>query len=155
VQLAVNRQKCFYKEGDCEMQFLTERFALFRSVAVWAIAAFIFLGIGFSTQAKAQCASQMAQNMQQMAQKAIQCGESASLLSSIQNGGTGQISASALAQSCQRHVDVSSQLSAFNECSRVYICATLAYAYALSNLSNYGGNCTAAANAGLQQYPVQ
>ena len=100
------------------------------------------------------CADSMAQNMRQMAQRALQCGESADLIASIQSG-SGRVSYDALARSCQQHVDVSGQLSAFNQCSRVYVCATLAYAYALGNLNQYGGNCTAAANAGLQRFPIQ
>lgn len=101
------------------------------------------------------CKNEMDQRMRQMAEKALQCGESADLLSSIQNGKSGRISPDVLARSCRQHLDVSGQLSAFNECSRVYVCATLAYAYALSNLSRFDGNCTAAANEGLRQYPVQ
>jgi hypothetical protein len=100
------------------------------------------------------CADSMAQNMRQMAQRALQCGESADLMSSIQSA-SGRIPYDALARSCQMRSDVSGQLSAFNQCSRVYVCATLAYAYALNNLSQFGGNCTAAANAGLQRFPVQ
>jgi hypothetical protein len=100
------------------------------------------------------CADSMSQNMQQMAQRALQCGERADLMSSIQSG-SGRIPYDALARSCQMRSDVSGQLSAFNQCSRVYVCATLAYAYALSNLNQFSGNCTAAANAGLQRFPVQ
>jgi len=81
-------------------------------------------------------------------------GESADLISSIQSG-SGRIPYDVLAKGCQTRIDVSGQLAAFDQCSRVYVCATLAYQYALSNLSQFGGNCTAAANAGLQRFPVQ
>ncbi len=101
------------------------------------------------------CASAMRENMSRMAANAIQCGESADLLSSIQRGGSGRASVEELASSCRAGRSVTSQLSAFNECSRTYICATLAYAYALENLDSYGGDCTAAANAGLREYPVR
>jgi hypothetical protein len=97
----------------------------------------------------------MYSNMQQMAQSAISCGESASLMNSIQGGGSGGIGLDRLADMCNAKVDVYSQLSAFQQCSRVYVCATLAYAHAIDNISTYGGDCTAAAGAALQIYKVQ
>lgn len=120
------------------------------------ISSFVVSMLAMSSGAHAQsCASSMRANMSQMAANAIQCGESADLLSSIQRGGSGRTSIAELASSCERGRSVTSQLSAFNECSRTYICATLAYSYALENLSSFGGDCTAAANAGLSKFPVR
>lgn len=103
------------------------------------------------------CVDEMAASMQQMAQNALQCGESAQAIGSLTENGviSGEIPPETLEQMCQSGVDVNSQLSAFNECSRVYVCATAAYAYALENIGSFGGDCTAAANAGLAHYPVQ
>jgi hypothetical protein len=82
-------------------------------------------------------------------------GESADLMSSLQYGGSGVASFDDLAASCRGGRSVSSQLQAFNECSRTYVCAVLAYGYALEHLSEFGGDCTAAAQAGLNEFPVQ
>jgi hypothetical protein len=68
---------------------------------------------------------------------------------------SGAIPPEKLETMCQSRVDVSSQLNAFNECSRVYVCAIAASEYAIENIASYGGDCTAAANAGLAKYPVQ
>jgi len=55
----------------------------------------------------------MFQNTRQMAQGALQCGESADLINSIQSA-SGRIPYDALAKSCQMRTDISGQLSAFN-----------------------------------------
>lgn len=123
--------------------------------------ALLLLFVGVSVSARTtdglaqQCAVQMRQSQQQMAGLALKCGENASLIGSISAGGDGGIPFEMHAKNCSTGRSVSSQLSAFNECSRTYVCAVLAYGYALSNLKSFGGDCTAAANAGLQRFPVK
>ncbi|MBL8566127.1 MAG: hypothetical protein JNM89_10465 [Hyphomicrobiaceae bacterium] len=97
----------------------------------------------------------MISNMQQMADNAIQCGVSAELMSSLQTGGDGSIDFDTLGSMCQSGVSVDSQLEAFNECARINVCAVLAYTYALEHLDEYAGDCRAAAEAGLEQFPVR
>lgn len=112
------------------------------------------LPIVFAGHASAQsCRTGMEANMQTMTEKAVQCGESADLMSSLQSG-SGRISLDELSQSCKNGQSVSSQLSAFNECSRVYVCAVLAYSYASAHLDEFKGDCAEAAKAGLRAFPV-
>ena len=124
---------------------------MMKSVVIGALALFA----GISPVCAQSCASGMQQNLTQMAQNAVRCGESADLMSSIQRGGSGRANIEELASSCRSGRSVTSQLSAFNECSRTYVCASLAYAYAIENLNRYSGDCTAAANAGLREFPVR
>lgn len=101
------------------------------------------------------CESDMIANMQQMAENAIQCGQSAEFMSSLQAGGDGSIDFDTLSSMCNSGINVDNQLDAFNECSRINICGVLAYTYALEHLDEHGGDCQSAAAAGLEQFPVK
>ncbi|MGB4952241.1 MAG: hypothetical protein WBO55_16575 [Rhizobiaceae bacterium] len=101
----------------------------------------------------ADCADDMIANMEQMASLALQCGERADLIASITSR-SGRLDINDLSNSCRQRVDNTGQLDAFNECSRVYICAAQAYAYALDHLSEHGGDCSAAAAEALIYFPV-
>lgn len=90
--------------------------------------------------------------MQKMVAMALQCGESASLMRSLVSGGA---DSSGMEGSCNGGSDVTGQLQAFEACSRVYVCAVMAYSYGIQHLDEFGGDCTAAANAGLSKFPVQ
>ena len=105
----------------------------------------------------AACEGEFLPNMQQMISLAESCGEYAGNLASLGTP-SGAISPDELQYSCSvgdASSGVSSQLDAFNECSRVYVCAIAAYNHAILVADNYGGDCVAAANEGLSVYPVQ
>lgn len=115
----------------------------------------ISLNMGLS-YANAACEAEFLPNMKQMTSLAKQCGVRASLLASIGTP-SGAISFDDLSTSCragQATGDVN-QLDSFNDCARVYVCGVAAYNYAIEHADESGGDCNAAARAGLTAFPVQ
>jgi hypothetical protein len=117
------------------------------------------LGIGVGSEEPA-CVADMESNRQQMIALALECGASCDLIGSIDAPRTGEgrsysrYDYAEFSSECHQPLSVASQYEGFDDCARVYACAALAYTYAIDNIESYDGDCTAAAEAGLREFPV-
>jgi hypothetical protein len=108
--------------------------------------------VGWTVAARAQsiedCVAQLQQSKMAMMQKAQECNVDAADLGRVDAG------YEALSpQECSAPIGVSSQLTAFNECSRVYICGIQATNCAIG-LARQGIDCQTAATTCLGEHPV-
>ena len=115
----------------------------------------MWMTMGFSS-AHAACEAEFLPKMEQMTSLAKQCGVNASLLASIGTP-SGALSFDDLSTSCRTGESTGDvdQLDSFNDCAGVYVCAVAAYNYAIEHADEYSGDCGAAAQAGLDVFPVQ
>jgi hypothetical protein len=106
------------------------------------------LAVGLTPVPAQNCVSSMLANKAQMRQNAERCRVNAELLNSIDSGD--RVPARF---ACDRGVNVSTQLEAFEECARVYLCGMAAYTCAVQK-ARQGMDCTQAANSCLRDFPV-
>ncbi len=105
-------------------------------------------GNGVFAQSAATCVQSFQQRKMEMVRFAQQCDVSAAELGSV-DAGHNALSP----QECSYPIGVVSQLSAFNECARVYVCAIQTYNCAIRKVEG-GWDCQTAAASCLAEYPV-
>ncbi len=117
--------------------------------ATWAmVIGAMFAICGPETASAQSCMGYLTQQLLQAKRNAANCGLSDQLIASIDTQNDPDEGAN-----CDAPIDVQSQQEAFNQCSRVYYCASFAYKCAIDRARN-GEECQSAMQACLDEHHV-